>query len=174
MRKVLFFVFIIPLFFSLASCKEKKEPKKRNWTKIDKELIGVNKYLVKEDKDRIEKYIERNDLKTTESKTGLWYSIEKHGQGDSARQGEIVTLKYRVELLDGTYCYSSDSSGNLVFKLGKGDVPTGLQEGILRMRQGDKAVFIIPPHLAYGLVGDQNKIPSRAILVYHVELLKIQ
>jgi FKBP-type peptidyl-prolyl cis-trans isomerase len=29
----------------------------------------------------------------------------------------------------------------------------------------------MPPHLAYGLIGDDNKIPARAIIVYDVEVI---
>ena len=55
-----------------------------------------------------------------------------------------------------------------------GGVESGLEEGILLMKTGGKAKFILPPHLAYGLPGDGKKIPARAILVYDVELLSIQ
>ena len=41
------------------------------------------------------------------------------------------------------------------------------------MKVGDKAKFIIPSHLAFGLLGDENKIPKRATLVYDVELIDV-
>ena len=42
------------------------------------------------------------------------------------------------------------------------------------MRAGDKARFIIPPHLAYGLLGDENRIPARSIIIYQVELVDVK
>jgi FKBP-type peptidyl-prolyl cis-trans isomerase len=42
------------------------------------------------------------------------------------------------------------------------------------MRAGDKARFVIPPHLAYGLLGDENRIPARAIIVYQLELVEVK
>jgi FKBP-type peptidyl-prolyl cis-trans isomerase FkpA len=42
------------------------------------------------------------------------------------------------------------------------------------MKQGQKAIFIMPPHLAHGLLGDKNKVPPRATLVYDVELLNLR
>ena len=42
------------------------------------------------------------------------------------------------------------------------------------MKVGDIAKFILPSHLAFGLLGDEEKIPKRATLVYHVELLTIK
>jgi FKBP-type peptidyl-prolyl cis-trans isomerase len=41
------------------------------------------------------------------------------------------------------------------------------------MKEGEKAIFIIPSHLAFGLLGDENKIPKRATLVYDVELVQV-
>jgi FKBP-type peptidyl-prolyl cis-trans isomerase len=42
------------------------------------------------------------------------------------------------------------------------------------MHVGDRAKFIVPSHLAFGLLGDQNKIPQHATLVYDIELVKIK
>jgi FKBP-type peptidyl-prolyl cis-trans isomerase len=41
------------------------------------------------------------------------------------------------------------------------------------MNKGDKAKFILPSHLGYGLMGDEVKIPSHAILVCDVSLIEI-
>jgi FKBP-type peptidyl-prolyl cis-trans isomerase len=41
------------------------------------------------------------------------------------------------------------------------------------MHVGDKARLILPPHLAHGLLGDENRIPARSIIVYEIELLDI-
>jgi FKBP-type peptidyl-prolyl cis-trans isomerase len=42
------------------------------------------------------------------------------------------------------------------------------------MRKGEKAKFILPSHLAHGLVGDLQKIPPLSILVLDVELIDLQ
>lgn len=49
----------------------------------------------------------------------------------------------------------------------------GLEEGILMLRTGDKARFILPPHLAYGLFGDEEKILPRSTIVYEVKVIEI-
>jgi len=53
-------------------------------------------------------------------------------------------------------------------------VESGLEEGILLLRVGDKATFIMPPHLAHGLQGDGDRIPARSIIMYDVLLLKVE
>jgi FKBP-type peptidyl-prolyl cis-trans isomerase len=40
------------------------------------------------------------------------------------------------------------------------------------LKPGGEAIFIIPPFLAYGFVGDGNKIPSRAVIVYNITVSK--
>jgi FKBP-type peptidyl-prolyl cis-trans isomerase len=39
------------------------------------------------------------------------------------------------------------------------------------LKQGAEATFILPPFLAFGLIGDGKKIPSRAVIVYNVNIL---
>jgi FKBP-type peptidyl-prolyl cis-trans isomerase FkpA len=137
-------------------------------------LLRANKYMVKKDADNISAYCKRHHWNMKETESGLWYDIYYKDKGKTPEPGAQVTLKYKIELLDGTYCYSSDSSGNKIFSLGSGKVETGLEEGIGLMKVGDKARFIIPPHLAFGLMGDNNRIPPRSIIVYDAELLKAE
>jgi FKBP-type peptidyl-prolyl cis-trans isomerase len=79
-----------------------------------------------------------------------------------------------VRLIDGSEIYSSDQSGNKEFVIGRGGVESGLEEGILLMRQGDRAKFIIPSHLGFGLLGDQDKVPPKSTLIYDLELLELK
>jgi len=46
-----------------------------------------------------------------------------------------------------------------------------LNEGLRMLKQGAEATFILPPFMAFGLIGDGKKIPSRSILVYNVTIL---
>jgi FKBP-type peptidyl-prolyl cis-trans isomerase FkpA len=109
----------------------------------------------------------------TETETGLWYGIISEGSGELAVQGKVATINYTLSLLDGKLCYSSQESGPKQFLIGKGNVESGLEQGILYLKQGSKARLILPPYLGYGLPGDGKKIPARATLVYEIELLSI-
>ena len=100
--------------------------------------------------------------------TGLWYNITRKGTSDTIMSGDIVQIAYTVSLLNGKMCYTSDSLGLKTFKVGQGGVESGLEEAILKMCLGDSARLLIPPHLAHGLIGDQNKIPKLAVLNYTV------
>ena len=180
LRKYLFFHITkhlaLPLFTLLFifSCENRKQGITGQKPVNNQEtLIKVNKYLVGQDADMIRKYAMRRNwqLKTTES--GLWYMIYEKGTGAPAIQNKRAVISYKVYLLDGTLCYSSDQLGPKKFTIGKGGVERGLEEGILLLHVGDKARFILPPHLAQGLMGDGNKIPPRAIILYEIELIQI-
>ena len=170
-------IFIYLLFlFLIISCTGKKEKMdEKEFKKVFGEsIIKKNKELVKEDEEIIRRHIKRKNWKMEITGTGLFYEVYKKTNGVKADSGNIATIKYKISLLDGTVCYSSDSLGQKTFKITQGGVETGLEEGILLMKQGEKARFIMAPHLAYGLVGDGDRIPARAIIVYDVELINIE
>jgi FKBP-type peptidyl-prolyl cis-trans isomerase len=137
-------------------------------------LLQINQQLVKEDYETIKAFAANCgwDMQTTE--TGLWYMIYENGKGEKASAGKIATLEYTVSLLDSTVCYSSATLGPKTFKTGKGGVESGLEEGVLLLRVGDKARMIMPPHLAHGLLGDGDRIPQRAIILYEIELVSLK
>lgn len=156
------------------ACRQNEEIKQpRNPGEEKESLVRVNKYLVNKDKEVIENYVKRRGWEMELTKTGLWYMIYEEGGGNLVEEGNLVTIEYSVSLLDGTLCYHSDESGPKEFVVGKGGVEPGLEEGIRLLRLGDKARFILPPHLAYGLLGDEKKIPARSVIVYDLEVITI-
>jgi FKBP-type peptidyl-prolyl cis-trans isomerase len=156
-----------------ASCGDEKQ--RKSAPKISQEtLININRQLVKNDTKRIKGYIQTHHLKMQMTNTGLWYSVEKRGAGNLAKKGDIIYLNYELRLLDGTLCYSSTKDGIKSFLVGQGGVESGLEEAVLMLRQGDKGKFILPPHLAHGLIGDENKIPAHSSIVYDLEVLKLE
>jgi FKBP-type peptidyl-prolyl cis-trans isomerase len=134
------------------------------------EMADLNRYLVTKDRERIQNYIERKNLKMTETRTGLWYQILKNGEGETFREKDRIVFDYECTLLDGTKCYSSSDNGPKELILGRSEMEAGLNEGLRLLRPGSEAIFIIPPFLAYGLIGDRKLIPPRAVLVYHVRI----
>jgi FKBP-type peptidyl-prolyl cis-trans isomerase len=161
--------------FVTVSCKE-KQPKvsEEEFIATEKKMIEVNRIMLSKDKRRIEGYIEREQLDMHESPTGLWYSVQNPESGELIKPEMNVSLEYSVGLLDGMICYSSEKDGIKSFRVGRGGVESGLEEGILMMKAGGTAKFILPPHLAYGLPGDGACIPARAIIVYDIKVLSAE
>ena len=166
------------LFILVVSCRryntQQSAPILNEQQKIEEALLRVNQQLVEDDDREIETFVGRKGWQMQTTGSGLRYMIYQHGQGEKTVTGKIVTLNYTVSLLDSTVCYSSEQSGTKKFRLGHDDVERGLDEGVLLMRAGDKVRMIMPPHLAYGLTGDGDCIPYRAIILYDVELISVE
>ncbi|MBN2165137.1 MAG: FKBP-type peptidyl-prolyl cis-trans isomerase [Marinilabiliaceae bacterium] len=165
-------IIVLFLFFPfLVGCQGHDTVRKRI---TEEDLININKKLVSRDAGRIKDYVKENNIKMTETKTGLWYLITDEGDKEKVKKGQTISLKYDLSLLDGSLLYSSDSLGVKTFRVGQGGVESGLEEGILLLGKGSKAKFILPPHLAHGLIGDDNQVPARAILVYDIEVVDLK
>jgi FKBP-type peptidyl-prolyl cis-trans isomerase FkpA len=163
---------IFLLVILLGSCSGEVDIEKDPVT-IKEDLIKTHQNLHRQEEQDIDAYAKRRNLNMKISGTGLRYLILKDGEGEKAVKGDLVTVNYRVELLDGTLCYSSDKKGVQTFTVEKDQVESGIHEGIKLLAQGGKAKFILPSHLAYGLTGDQDKIPPQSPVVYDIELIEI-
>ena len=107
--------------------------------------------------------------------SGLRYKIEEKGDGAKAEKGQTVSVHYKGMLPDGSVFDSSFTRNQPIdFKLGKGQVIQGWDEGIQLLHVGDKARFVIPSHLAYGERGAGGVIPPNATLVFDVELVAVK
>jgi FKBP-type peptidyl-prolyl cis-trans isomerase len=93
------------------------------------------------------------------------------GRGRLLKDNAVVVMDYNCSLLDGTNCYSSKEDGPKKILLGKSQLEPGLNEGLHMLKEGAEATFILPPYMAFGLIGDGKKIPSRAALIYNVTIL---
>ena len=163
------------LMFVVAGCNENAGNNRNEHKKYvpEKSLIKANRYLARTEKETIDNYIARHKLKMKSTGTGLRYVILRHSNGRQAKKGDIAVIDYTVRLITGDVVYSSEKSGEKVFEIGHGNVERGLEEGILLLKVGDKAKFILPSYLAFGLHGDDNKIPPKMPIVYDVELKQL-
>jgi FKBP-type peptidyl-prolyl cis-trans isomerase len=111
----------------------------------------------------------------TTTASGLTYIITERGDGEQAAAGKTVTVHYTGMLTSGVKFDSSlDRSDPIKFPLGTGRVIKGWDEGIAKMRVGDKAMLIIPPQLGYGVKGTPGgEIPPNATLIFIVELVGV-
>jgi FKBP-type peptidyl-prolyl cis-trans isomerase FkpA len=174
MKFLTIFSFIsILIVVSCNTPKTTKQPVFIDETQIEDTLIKANKFLLERDSELIESYINRRNWNMQITESGLWYEIYKHTNSMQVKPGDIVKYNYVLSLLDGTECYSSNNSGPGQIKIGQSGKEFGLDEGILKMRSGEKAHFILPPYLAHGLIGDMEKIPARSTIVYDIEIIEI-
>ncbi|MCC7191431.1 MAG: FKBP-type peptidyl-prolyl cis-trans isomerase [Phycisphaeraceae bacterium] len=143
-----------------------------------REIAERNKVLAPKNKAEGEAFLAKN--KTAEgvvtTKSGLQYKILQEGKGKSPDAKSTVTVHYTGALLDGKVFDSSEGRGPATFSLdptgGRG-VIQGWSEGLQLMKEGGKYRLWIPPELAYKEDGAGEDIGPNAVLVFDVELLKI-
>ncbi|KAM3850432.1 peptidyl-prolyl cis-trans isomerase Fkbp12-like [Diretmus argenteus] len=77
-------------------------------------------------------------------------------------------------LSDGKKFDSSRDRGKpFEFKLGKGEVIRGWDEGVAQMSVGQRAKLTCSPDFAYGSSSVANVIPPNSTLIFDVELISI-
>ncbi len=163
-------------FLIIVSCTEEVEIQEQplpDWTK--EESINMQSVFVEEEEDEINSFLKRHsDWNMTKTGSGLRYLVyEKSAHTDTARIYDEVTVDFEIDLLDGTHCYSSKSKGPESFMIEKTDIESGLHEALKYMCTDDKALFILPSHLAHGLIGDSDQIPPLVPIIYDIHLIKI-
>jgi len=110
-------------------------------------------------------------IKTT---SGLEVTITTKGCGVQAQKGDGVKVHYTGKLLNDTVFDSSVKRNQpFEFKLGKGQVIKGWDEGIALLHVGDKAILRIPAALGYGSRA-MGPIPANSVLIFEVELLEVK
>ncbi|KAK1269288.1 Peptidyl-prolyl cis-trans isomerase FKBP65 [Acorus gramineus] len=103
---------------------------------------------------------------------GVKKKLIKRGKGwETPELGDEVTVHYVGTLLDGSVFSSTrDGGAPLTFNLGQGQVVVGLDQGIITMKKGEIALFIIPSKSGYGING-ANGVPPDSDLRFEVELI---
>ncbi len=107
--------------------------------------------------------------------SGLKYVDLVEGTGPSPQVGQTISVNYVGTLENGTKFDSSyDSKTPYEFRVGKGEVIKGWDEGLMSMKVGGKRKLIVPSALGYGPRGSPPKIPGNSTLLFEVELLGIK
>ncbi|KAJ6700187.1 PEPTIDYLPROLYL ISOMERASE [Salix purpurea] len=104
---------------------------------------------------------------------GLRKKIVKKGiSWQTPFPGDEVEVHFNGYIEGGASLESSrDKEVPFKFKLGQGEVIKGWDEGVATMKSGERAVFTVPPNLAYGEAGSPPLIPPNATLVFDIEML---
>jgi len=171
------YLLLVTCYLLLSACidKPKDKPIVINYNKLKEDIIQVNKPAVVMENDEINAYIKSHNYNMQITGTGLRYLfIKENPKEKKVEKGNRVKVLYKVSLLDGTLCYSSDNKSPKEFSVGADNVESGIHEGVQLMHLYDKSIFILPAHLAFGLIGDRDKIPPKTAVIYEVEVISIQ
>jgi FKBP-type peptidyl-prolyl cis-trans isomerase FkpA len=114
--------------------------------------------------------------------TELIKTDEVVGSGNEAQSGRQVTVHYTGWLYDESrddkkgrkFDSSRDRNDPFSFRLGRGQVIRGWDEGVAGMKIGGRRTLTIPAAYGYGARGAGDDIPPNATLVFDVELLDVK
>lgn len=171
--KIKLFPFI--LSFVLVSCaQEVEEENPLEYADVKEQLMEKNKHWHNQELLDIDAYTKLHNWNVTITGTGLRYVIYKKADTSlaCAKEGQIARVNYSISLLNDTLCYSSDGKPE-EFLIGMDNVESGLHEGVSYMRKGEKAKIILSSNLAFGLIGDLEKVPPQSSLIYDIELVDV-
>jgi len=112
----------------------------------------------------------KEGVKTT--KSGLQYKVIKKGSGKTPGLNDKVTTHYRGTLTNGKEFDSSYKRNEPATFPVKG-VIGGWTEALQLMKEGDKWQLYIPSDLAYGQRGSGPDIGPNEVLVFDIELIKV-
>lgn len=128
---------------------------------------------VRTESTQVADYIQQKEF-TVSERTASGISIVRQNvvTGDTLGVGKSVKVKYSGKQLDGV----EFDKGEFSLVTGSGGAIKGFDEGIRRLRKGEKAVIIFPSTLGYGRQGVSNQqggytIRPYAPLAFEVEVV---
>jgi len=119
--------------------------------------------------------LKKEEFKAIKTGTGLRILKLKKTRGKKVVAAKKVTANYTLYLANGKKMKSSEDIGRpIVFDLKNEDKPmiSGLKEGVLTMRVGEKVRLFIPYAIAFGNK-KSGSFPAKSDLVLEIEILKI-
>jgi FKBP-type peptidyl-prolyl cis-trans isomerase FkpA len=135
-----------------------------------------------EESAKIQNYLNSNIILNFELKpSGLYYYETLTGTGASPVFGDSAFIKYTGSFLDGTVFDPGPATGQTYGFIIGGSID-GFDEGITLMKEGGKAMLLIPSALAYKstgyyvydpVYGYYPVIPGYTPLLFDVQLVRI-
>jgi hypothetical protein len=107
--------------------------------------------------------------------SGLYYSDLIVGTGPAPVAHHAVYVIYTGKFLNGVvFDTNVGKPDTLTFPVSERWVIPGIDEGITYMKEGGKALLLLPSKLAYGAVGLNPDIPGDTPLLFELNLVKVK
>lgn len=117
--------------------------------------------------------VSAHNTDTITTDPGLKYYIVEEGEGEKVQEGKEVTLHGIGTFENGEVFWETrESNTPFYFVTGTNSVIKGVEEGVSKMKVGDRWIFIVPPELAYG-DKQRGPIPPNSTLIFDYEVLDV-
>lgn len=170
------FGFVILLLMLSCAGPEPRKPVQTKSGSFFKASIERSKNLLKLEEKKIQDIIKTDSLKHySHTASGSWYHyLAVNDSTDyKPKTDDLVLLTYDLLTLENDTLYSQEEIGVVSYKVDKQDLFIGLRNAIKLLKEGEKATFLFPSSLGYGIHGDGDRIGISIPLKSTVHIIKI-
>lgn len=130
------------------------------------------------EEEQIENYLLDNKYSATKTSTGLRYLVTNAvPAAEALKAGQTVTVKYTGKLLyfpgildANNKLTTTFDSGSFSFVLGSNSTVAGFDEGVGKLKVGEKGIVVFPSSLGYKDVA-QGSIPAKSPMAFEIEVV---
>jgi FKBP-type peptidyl-prolyl cis-trans isomerase len=131
--------------------------------------------LQRREQEQIESYFRsKQKMQMAHDERGFYWVERPSGVGQSIELGDVVTLQYKGEFLNGRFLERSPEKFEFVY--GTPDqLLKGINYVISTLKLGENAKIILPSRLAFGELGSSNgTVPPFTPLVYQIKITHLE
>lgn len=129
--------------------------------------LQMQKFIA--DSTTIHNYLIDNSIDAVAHSSGIWYTVDTPGAGNSPHIFNLVTFDYKLRLLNSATIIDQGTLSNQFISAG---IIDGLIAALPLMQPNGVSTFYIPSQLAYGSEG-KGSIPANANLVFEITLKSV-
>ena len=160
---------------SITIVRQGEEAKKFSATEEDFDSVIAAQKKLNEEREAKKMAAVIEGCEKTEN--GIYFKIEKKGNGKKVGSGKKVSVEYKGYLVDGTLFDASKDfhpQGHepLEFTTGAGQMIKGFDQMVQEMEYEETRHMVLPPELAYGNQGYPGVIPGNAYICFDVKVVK--
>ena len=160
---------------SITIVRQGEEAKKFTATQKDFDSLIAAQIKLNEEREAKKMAAVIEGCEKTEN--GIYFKIEKKGNGKKVGSGKKVSVEYKGYLVDGTLFDASKDfhpQGHepLEFTTGAGQMIKGFDQMVQEMEYEETRHMVLPPELAYGSQEYPGVIPGNAYICFDVKVVK--
>jgi len=152
--------------------------------KYEIDLLEVIKDIDAYEQAKIDSYVDTipnaDTIYDPGTESFMYYIIDKATDGNPVANDSLIQLAYTGYLADGRVFDDATADDPFEIVLGDPEQPLigGWNLGLLRLKEGEKARFVIPYQLAYGEFGSEKNgvrtIPPYETLLFDIEVISVE